>query len=104
VRDVFRTSTLAKIGYLFAGGAWKKFRQRVDPRRYNGGVFLGLDGVCVKSHGGADDLAFAYAIGLAVDLVRYEYKNKLVEGLGQLRHATSTAEAHETLQASGGAA
>jgi glycerol-3-phosphate acyltransferase PlsX len=102
VRDVFRTSTLAKIGYLFAGGAWTKFRQRVDPRRYNGGVFLGLDGVCVKSHGGADDLAFAYAIGLAVDLVRYEYRNKLVEGLAKLRHVTSTAEAQEALQASGG--
>ena len=104
VRDVFRTSTFAKIGYLFASGAWIKFRKRVDPRRYNGGVFLGLDGVCVKSHGGADDLGFAYAIGMAVDLVRYEYRNKLVEGLAKLRHVTSTAEAHEALQASGGSA
>ena len=55
VRDAFRTSTFAKIGYLFAAGAWMKLRKRVDPRRYNGGVFLGLDGVCVKSHGGTDD-------------------------------------------------
>ena len=54
VRDAFRTSTFAKIGYLFASGAWIKLRKRVDPRRYNGGVFLGLDGVCVKSHGGTD--------------------------------------------------
>ncbi len=56
----------------------------------------------MKSHGGADDLAFAYAIGVAVDLVRYEYRNKLVEGLAKLRHVTSTAEAPEALQASGG--
>jgi len=104
VRDAFRTSTFAKIGYLFASGAWNKLRQRVDPRRYNGGVFLGLDGVCVKSHGGTDDLGFAYAIGVAVDLVRYEYKNKLVEGLAKLRHVASTAEALEALQASGGSA
>ena len=104
VRDVFRTSTFAKIGYLFASGAMIKFRKRVDPRRYNGGVFLGLDGVCVKSHGGTDDLAFAYAIGLAVDLVRYEYKNKLVEGLAKLRQITSAAEAPPAaLQATGGA-
>ena len=54
VRDAFRTSTFAKIGYLFASGAWIKLRKRVDPRRYNGGVFLGLDGICVKSHGGTD--------------------------------------------------
>jgi glycerol-3-phosphate acyltransferase PlsX len=104
VRDAFRTSTFAKIGYLFASGAWNKLRQRVDPRRYNGGVFLGLDGVCVKSHGGTDDLGFAYAIGVAVDMVRYEYKNKLVEGLAHLREVTSAAEAQEVLPASGGSA
>ena len=103
VRDAFRTSTFAKIGYLFASGALNKMRKRVDPRRYNGGVFLGLDGVCVKSHGGADDLGFAYAIGMAVDMVRYEYKSKLVEGLAKLREVTSAAEAGEALQATGGA-
>jgi len=105
VRDAFRTSTFAKVGYLFASGAWIKLRKRVDPRRYNGGVFLGLDGVCVKSHGGADTLGFAYAIGVAVDLVRYEYKNKLVEGLAKLRQVTATAEAPSppALQATGGA-
>src|SRR5919108_717865 len=93
VRDAFRTSTFAKIGYLFASGAWVKLRKRVDPRRYNGGVFLGLDGVCVKSHGGTDALGFAYAIGVAVDLVRYEYKSKLIEGLAKLRQVTSAADA-----------
>ena len=104
VRDVFRTSTFAKIGYLFSSGAWIKMRKRVDPRRYNGGVFLGLDGVCVKSHGGTDQLGFAYAIGVAVDLVRYEYKSKLVEGLAKLRQVTSAADAPaQALQASGGA-
>ena len=103
VRDVFRTSTFAKIGYLFSAGAWVKMRKRVDPRRYNGGVFLGLDGVCVKSHGGADDLGFAYAIGVAVDMVRYDYRSKLVEGLAKLREVTSAAEASEALQTTGGA-
>jgi glycerol-3-phosphate acyltransferase PlsX len=103
VRETFRTSTFAKIGYLFAAGAWTKLRKRVDPRRYNGGVFLGLDGVCVKSHGGTDALGFAYAIGVAVDLVRYEYKNKVVEGLAKLRQVTSAAEAPPALQATGGA-
>ncbi len=103
VRDAFRTSTFAKIGYLFASGAWVKLRKRVDPRRYNGGVFLGLNGVCVKSHGGTDALGFAYAIGVAIDMVRYEYKNKLVEGLAKLHAVSSTAEA-PALQAGGGSA
>ncbi|MDP1749149.1 MAG: phosphate acyltransferase PlsX [Reyranella sp.] len=103
VRDAFRTSTFAKIGYLFASGAWVKLRKRVDPRRYNGGVFLGLDGVCVKSHGGTDALGFAYAIGVAIDMVRYEYKSKLVEGLAKLHELTATAEA-PVLQAGGGGA
>jgi glycerol-3-phosphate acyltransferase PlsX len=105
VRDVFRTSSFAKIGYLFSAGAWVKMRKRVDPRRYNGGVFLGLDGVCVKSHGGTDQLGFAYAIGVARDLVRYEYRTKLVEGLAKLREVTSAPEpSEETVRASGGTA
>src|SRR5690242_16832759 len=104
VRDAFRTSSFAKIGYLFASGAWVKLRKRVDPRRYNGGVFLGLDDICVKSHGGTDALGFAYAIGVAVDLVRYEYKNKLVDGLAKLRQAIAAANgAPSALHASGGA-
>ena len=103
VRDAFRSSTLAKLGYLFASGAMNKFRKRVDPRRYNGGVFLGVDGVCVKSHGGTDALGFAYAIGVAVDMVRYEYRSKLADGLATLRRSSETGEATPpALQASGG--
>jgi len=88
---------------VFSAGAWKKLRKRVDPRRYNGGVFLGLDGICVKSHGGTDALGFAYAIGVANDLVRYEYKSKLVDGLVKLRQAIAAGNAAPSaLQASGG--
>jgi len=101
VREAFRTSTFAKIGALFASGALVKMVKRVDPRRYNGGVFVGLDGVCVKSHGGTDALGFAYAIGMAIDMVRYDYKSKLVEGLARLHAMPSTAEA-PVLQAGGG--
>jgi glycerol-3-phosphate acyltransferase PlsX len=103
VGDAFRTSTFAKIGALFASGAMVKLRKRVDPRRYNGGVFVGLDGVCVKSHGGTDALGFAYAIGVAIDMVRYEYKSKLVDGLARLQALMATAEA-PVLQAGGGGA
>ncbi|HEX2890968.1 MAG TPA: phosphate acyltransferase, partial [Vineibacter terrae] len=87
VRQAFKTSTLAKVGYVLASSAWKKLGQRADPRRYNGGVFLGLNGVCVKSHGGTDALGFANALGVAVDLVKYHFSDKVVEELNRLRQA-----------------
>ena len=109
VREAFRTSTFAKIGYLFASGALVKMGKRVDPRRYNGGVFLGLDGICVKSHGGTDETGFAYAVGVAVDLVRYNYKDKVIDGLARLHQAMAvpdpvTAESTPALQTGGSSA
>jgi glycerol-3-phosphate acyltransferase PlsX len=76
---------------VLASSAWKKLGQRADPRRYNGGVFLGLNGVCVKSHGGTDELGFAYALGVAVDLVKYHFSDKVVEDIGRLRRALDDA-------------
>ena len=71
VRETFRNSFWAKIGYIFAKRSFDKLRNRSDPRRYNGAMFLGLDGVCVKSHGGTDAVGFATAIGVAIDMVKY---------------------------------
>lgn len=71
VRETFRNSFWAKIGYIFAKRSFDKLRSRSDPRRYNGAMFLGLDGVCVKSHGGTDAIGFATAIGVAIDMVKY---------------------------------
>ena len=73
VRRTFRSSMLAGIGYLLARSAMNKLRQRVDPRRYNGAVFIGLNGIAVKSHGGADALGFANAIGVAIDLLQQNF-------------------------------
>ena len=63
------SSPLARLGALLARPALRKMRARVDPRLYNGAMFLGLNGICVKSHGGTDAFGFANAIGVAVDLV-----------------------------------
>jgi glycerol-3-phosphate acyltransferase PlsX len=75
---------MARIGYLFAAGALKKLRERLDPRRYNGAVFLGLDGICVKSHGGSDALGFANAIGVAVDMKVNGFLDKIRDGVSRL--------------------
>ena len=73
LRGTFKHSLLASLGYLLARPAMMKLRKRVDPRRYNGAVFLGLNGIVVKSHGGTDALGFAHAIGVAVDLATHGY-------------------------------
>jgi glycerol-3-phosphate acyltransferase PlsX len=69
LRQTFKSSWIAGIGYLLARPAMNALRARVDPRRYNGAIFMGLNGVCVKSHGGTDAFGFANAIGVAVDMV-----------------------------------
>jgi glycerol-3-phosphate acyltransferase PlsX len=73
LREAFKSSILARIGYLFARFALRKLRVRLDPRRYNGAVFLGLNGIVVKSHGGTDALGFATAIGVAVDMAQHGF-------------------------------
>ncbi len=73
LKQTFRSSILAAIGYLFARHALRKLRARLDPRYYNGAMFLGLNGIVVKSHGGTDALGFATAIGVAVDMIKHGF-------------------------------
>jgi glycerol-3-phosphate acyltransferase PlsX len=61
---------LSRLGALLAAGAFRALKDRMDPRKHNGGVFLGLNGIVVKSHGGTDALGFATAIDVAVEIVR----------------------------------
>jgi len=75
----FKSSLIARFGYLLARPALNALRVRTDPRRYNGAIFLGLNGVAVKSHGGTDALGFANAIGVAVDMVTQESLEKIRE-------------------------
>lgn len=81
LRETFRSGLLARIGYLMARNAFRDFRDRMDPRRYNGGMFVGLRGICVKSHGGMDAEGFANAIDVAIDLVRNRFNERLVAEL-----------------------
>lgn len=71
MRHTFKSSVMAGLGYLLARSALRKLRGRLDPRRYNGAIFLGLNGIAVKSHGGTDALGFAHAIDVAVDMEKY---------------------------------
>jgi glycerol-3-phosphate acyltransferase PlsX len=68
LRGTFNSSFFAKLGYLLARPALARMRERLDPRRYNGAMLLGLNGIVVKSHGSSDEVGFANAIGAAHDL------------------------------------
>jgi len=89
LRGAFRSSFVARIGYLFARHALNKVRKRTDPRRYNGALFLGLNGIVVKSHGGTDALGFANAIGVAIDMAANDFNSKIRAELEHL-HAVAT--------------
>jgi phosphate acyltransferase len=79
LRRTFQASFWAKIGYLLARSAFKKLKHRTDPRRYNGAMFLGLRGICVKSHGGTDAFGFANAIGVAINLAAQGFNDRIKE-------------------------
>jgi glycerol-3-phosphate acyltransferase PlsX len=70
LRMAMSRSLMAKIGALFAQGAFRALKEKMDPRHANGGVFLGLQGIVIKSHGGADAIGFASAVDLGYDMAR----------------------------------
>ncbi len=74
LRAAMSRTWTARLGYFFARSAFQLLKEKMDPRRANGGVFLGLNGMVIKSHGGSDAEGFASAIDLACDMA----KNDLV--------------------------
>jgi glycerol-3-phosphate acyltransferase PlsX len=79
LRATLRRSLMAKIGAFFAQGAFGALRNKMDPRYFNGGIFLGLQGIVIKSHGGADAIGFASAVDLGYDMAR----SRLVDGIAK---------------------
>ncbi|AIL65256.1 Phosphate acyltransferase [Rickettsiales bacterium Ac37b] len=76
-KQAFESSFIAKLGGLLAAPALRRTLKKLDHRLYNGAMFLGLNGIVVKSHGSADELAFANAISVAVELVYHDINAKI---------------------------
>ena len=70
-------SLMAKIGYLFARGAFSELKAKMDTRSINGGVFLGLEGVVIKSHGGTDSVGFARAVEIGYEMAGSDLLNRI---------------------------
>ena len=81
LRAAMTETWLTKLGALIARGGFRRLKERTDPRNYNGGVFLGLNGTVVKSHGSADARGVSSAIGLAARLARSGFQGHMAERL-----------------------
>lgn len=89
LRAAISQSIWSKLGYLLTRPAFRMLRDKMDPRNSNGGVFLGLNGVVIKSHGGTDPEGYASAIHVGYEMVRNELLAKIGETIH--RHARATA-------------
>ena len=92
LRTAFMSDPLGKLGALIAQRSLKKMRERLDPSANNGGPFVGLNGIVVKSHGGADARAFANAIRVAADLATSDFSAEIDRNLKRLTAAAGAAE------------
>lgn len=91
LRSAMNRTWAARLGYLLARQAFQTLRDKMDPNKSNGGVFLGLNGIVIKSHGGADSEGFAAAIDMGYDMVRYELLAKIDQSMARDRLANETA-------------
>jgi len=86
----FKKNWLTKLMGLGAMSVLKAFKKRLDPRRYNGASFLGLRGIVVKSHGGADDVAFYYALHVAIEEAKSGVLKRITEQL-EIEHIQASS-------------
>ncbi|GGO25291.1 phosphate acyltransferase [Gemmobacter aquaticus] len=96
LREAFSASLLSRFAALLALGSLKRLQKRIDPRRVNGGVFLGLNGTVVKSHGSADETGVSAAIRLAAQLARSGFNDRLAARLASAEAAGQDAPEQES--------
>lgn len=92
LRSALNANLLSKLGALLASSALRALRRRMDPRTVNGGVFLGLNGIVIKSHGGTDEIGYQSALGLAYEMARSRLIDKIGEGMKQFPLSAVTSE------------
>ena len=86
LKETLTKNFFTKISLIFSYFALKKFKNKLDPRKYNGAIFLGLNGPVVKSHGGTDALGFFYSIDLSYKIVKGKLMNRIKNNLNHLKN------------------
>jgi glycerol-3-phosphate acyltransferase PlsX len=97
LKEAFNATFLSRIASLLALTSLKRLRKRIDPRRVNGGVFLGLNGTVVKSHGSADATGVSAAIKLAFQLAQSGFQERLAARVASAGRAGQDAPANGAL-------
>jgi glycerol-3-phosphate acyltransferase PlsX len=95
LREAFSFSPLSRIAALLALTSLKRLQKRIDPRRVNGGVFLGLNGTVVKSHGSSDATGVSAAIKLAFTLAESHFHQRLAARVATATSLVQDAQRHE---------
>lgn len=98
IKEAFTHTPLSRLAALFAYASLRRLKMRIDPRRVNGGVFLGLNGLVVKSHGGADATGFAAALELAAAMARQNFAKRIADEVEKTLHSTHTAAMTDATQ------
>src|SRR3546814_8967524 len=92
----FESSLQSKLGFLMSRPALQMLRVHLDPNNHNGAAFLGLNGLVVKSHGGANSIGIANAIGVAAALVREDITRRIIQDLDNFKaHMTASQTAEQ---------
>jgi glycerol-3-phosphate acyltransferase PlsX len=92
LKDAMMRTLLSRIGAFLARGGFRVLKQKMDPRRVNGGTFLGLNGIAVKSHGGTDALGFASAVDLGYEMAESGLIERLAGDLDAFHHRLGRAQ------------
>ncbi len=91
LKAAMRRTWISRLGALLAAGGFRVLKDKMDPRRSNGGTFLGLNGIAVKSHGGTDALGFASAVDLAYEIAQSQLIARLADELEAFHHRLEAA-------------
>ena len=95
LRQSLKRSFMSRLGAMVASGALTALRRRLDPRAQHGGIFLGLNGVVVKSHGSADAVGFASAIDTAIDMARADINARITADRSRITAESAGARTGE---------
>ncbi len=96
LKAAMTSSLVTKLGALLARGGFHVLKEKMDPRRVNGGTFLGLNGIAVKSHGGTDAYGFASAVDLAFEMAQSGLIERLSADIGSFHHKLASAAAAQS--------
>ena len=85
MKESLTENIFSKISIIFSYFSLKKFKDKLDPRKYNGAIFLGLKGPVVKSHGATDALGFSYSVELCYKIAKGKLIEKIKKNLSHIK-------------------